>query len=136
MPQDDGSGVNNIEGNDLPFAPPVTFTIAYQHDFLLSNGALIRPFVKFHWEDEMHFTEGNFDAIPALSDKRDSIGTVDATLRFESPSGTWVAEAFVYNATDERFQTYWVDANQPDAPLFTWNAPRTYGLRMSYNFSP
>jgi len=136
VPQDDGSGTNSIEGNRLPFAPPATFTITYQHDFRLANGGLLRPWVKFHWEDEMHFTEGNFDAIPALSQKRDAIGLVDATLRYESPGGAWSMEAFVYNATNERFQTYWVDSNQPDAPLFTWNAPRTWGLRMAYNIRP
>ncbi len=133
IPQDDGTGVVDIEGNELPYSTPVSFTMAYEHEFELDNGALLKPYVKFHWEDEMHFTEGNFDAIPALSDKRDAFGTLDATLRYVSADDTWTVEAFVYNATDERFQTYWVDSNQPDAPLFTWNGPRTYGIRASYN---
>ena len=136
IPQDDGSGTVDIEGNELPYSTPISFTIAYQHDFQLSNGATLSPYAKFHWEDEMHFTEGNFDAIPALSDKRDAIGVLDATLRYENQDRTWAVEAFVYNVTDERFQTYWVDSNQPDAPLFTWNAPRTWGLRATYNISP
>ena len=89
MPQDDGSGTSNIEGN--------------------------------------------VDAIPSLSDKRSEIDTLDATLRYTSPENTWSVEAFIYNVTDERFQTYWVDSNQPDAPLFTWNAPRTWGVRFAYN---
>ena len=92
--------------------------------------------MKFHYEGEMHFTEGNFDAIPAFSDKRDEIGTLDATLRYTSPENDWSIEAFVYNATDERFQTYWADSNQPEAPLFTWNAPRTWGIRASYHIHP
>ena len=136
VPQDDGSGAVDIEGNELPYSTPVSFTVAYQHDIQLKNGAILRPYAKFHWEDEMHFTEGNFDAIPSLSDKRDSIGVLDMTLRYESPENTWAVEAFVYNATDERFQTYWVDSNQPDAPLFTWNAPRTWGVRATYNVRP
>ena len=111
-------------------------TVAYQHEFQLPNGATLSPYAKFHWEDEMHFTEGNFDAIPSLSDKRDAIGILDATLRYESRDKDWSVEAFVYNVTDERFQTYWVDSNQPDAPLFTWNPPRTWGLRATYNISP
>ena len=133
VPQDDGSGSVDIEGNELPYSTPVSFTVAYEHEFELANGAVLKPYVKFHWEDDMHFTEGNFDAIPALSDKRDAFGTLDATLRYTSRDDTWAIEAFVYNATDERFQTYWVDSNQPEAPLFTWNAPRTYGIRASYN---
>ena len=136
IPQDDGSGTVSVAGNELPYSTPISLTAAYQHDFILGNGAVLRPYVKFHWEDEMHMTEGNFDAIPALSDKRDSIGTVDATLRYETEDQKWSVEAFVYNATDERFQTYWVDSNQPDAPLFTWNAPRTWGIRATYNIRP
>ena len=84
----------------------------------------------------MHFTEGNFDAIPGLSQKRDAFGTLDATVRYISPAEDWNVEFFVYNATDERFPTYWVDSNQPGAPLFTWNAPRTWGLRATYSLSP
>lgn len=136
VPQDDGSGTSNIEGNELPYSTPVSLTVAYSHDFVLGGGATITPYLKFHYEDEMHFTEGNFDAIPALSDKRDEIGTLDATLRYTSAENTWSVEAFVYNMTDERFQTYWVDSNQPDAPLFTWNAPRTWGVRFAYNVRP
>ncbi|MDH4256204.1 MAG: TonB-dependent receptor, partial [Gammaproteobacteria bacterium] len=136
VPQDDGSGQVDIAGNELPYSTPISFTIAYEHEFELRGGMRLIPYVKFHWEDEMHFTEGNFDRIPALSDKRDAFGTVDATLRLVDADNRWSIEAFAYNLTDERFQTYWVDSNQPDAPLFTWNAPRTYGLRASYNIRP
>ena len=136
VPQDDGSGNVDIAGNELPYSTPLSFTVSYAHDFDLRSGAVVTPWVKFHYEGEMHFTEGNFDAIPAFSDKRDEIGTLDATLRYTSPKNDWSIEAFVYNATDERFQTYWADSNQPEAPLFTWNAPRTWGIRASYHIHP
>jgi iron complex outermembrane receptor protein len=133
VPQDDGSGAVDIAGNKLPYSTPVSFTVGYTHDFVMGHGGTVTPYVKFHYEGEMHFTEGNFDAIPALSQKRDEIGVVDATLKYTSRDNNWSVEAFVYNMTDERFQTYWVDSNQPDAPLFTWNAPRTWGLRANYH---
>ena len=136
VPEDDGSGEVDIAGNELPYSTPVSLTVAYRHDLWLGNGGRVVPYVKFHWEDEMHFTEGNFDAIPGLSQKRDSFATLDATVRYVSPADIWNVEFFVYNATDERFPTYWVDSNQPGAPLFTWNAPRTWGLRAAYNLRP
>ena len=136
VPQDDGSGQVDIAGNHLPFSTPVSLTVAYQHDFPLANGGVIVPWIKFHWEDEMHFTEGNFDAWEPLSQKRDAFGTLDATVRYIAPGDAWNVEFFVYNATDERFPTYWVDSNQPGAPLFTWNAPRSWGLRAAWNFRP
>ena len=136
VPEDDGSGAVDIAGNELPYSTPVSFTLAYEHDYRLGNGGLVVPYVKVHWEDEMHFTEGNFDAIPGLSDKRDAFGTVDATIRYISPAEDWNVELFVYNATDERFPTYWVDSSQPGAPLFTWNAPRSWGIRAAFNLRP
>ena len=136
VPSDDGSGEVDIAGNELPYSTPISMTVAYQHDLWLGNGGRVIPYVKFHWEDEMHFTEGNFDAIPGLSDKRDAFATLDATIRYVAPGDTWNVEFFVYNATDERFPTYWVDSNQPGAPLFTWNAPRTWGIRAAYNVRP
>ena len=136
VPQDDGSGQVDIEGNRLPFSTPISLTVAYAHDFHLGNGAVLVPYAKFHWEDEMHFTEGNYDAYEPLSQKREPFGTLDATLRYIAPGDAWNVELFVYNATDVRFPTYWVDANQPGAPLFTWNAPRTWGLRAAWNVRP
>ena len=108
-------------------------TVAYTHDIPLQNGGTVVPWVKFHYEDEMYFTEGNFDAIRSLSGKRDAIGTVDASVRYNAPDGKWGIEAFMYNVTNERFPTYWVDSNQPGAPLFTWNAPRSWGVRATWN---
>ena len=136
IPQDDGSGTVDIEGNELPYSTPASFTIAYDHVFHLGSGATVAPYVKFHWEDEMHMTEGNFDGIASLSDKRDAFGTLDATVRYTSPDAKWNIEAFVYNATDERVQTYWVPDSRPGVPLFAWNAPRTFGVRANFNFSP
>jgi hypothetical protein len=112
------------------------FTLSYNHDFLLNNGSLVSPFVKVHWEDDTHMTEGNFDALEEFSDKRESFATLDMTLRYTSPDRAWFVEAFGYNVTDERFQTYlsdWADAGRP---LFAWNRPRSYGVRFAYNLSP
>ena len=127
IPQDDGSGVNNIEGKKLPYSTPVSLTLAYEHNFYLKNNASLTPYVKFHWEDETHFNEGNFDALPQFSQRRDAFGTLDATLRYTSPDETWNVEAFVYNATDERFPIYLSD--QGSRPMFAWNAPRSWGIR-------
>jgi len=133
IPQDDGSGASDIEGNKLPYSSPVQMTLRYTHDFFLAGGATITPFVKVHWQDETHMTEGNFDALKEYSDKRDDFATVDMTLRYTSAKGNWWVEAFGYNVTDERFQTYLSDWNGASAPLFAWNAPRSYGVRFAYS---
>ncbi len=135
IPQDDGSGQNNIEGNELPYATPMEFSLSYTHEFLLNDGATISPFVKVHWEDDTHMSEGNFDDLEEFSDKRESFATQDMTLRYTSSDGNWFVEAFGYNVTDERFQTYLSDQAGAGRPLFAWNAPRSYGLRFAYSLA-
>jgi iron complex outermembrane receptor protein len=135
-PDEDGLNANTPAGNELPYSTPISFTMAYEHNFDFSNGGTLTPYVKFHWEDDMHMTEGNFDGLPSVSDKRDAFGTLDATVRYATPSGDWLFEAFIYNATDERFQTYWVPDSRPGVPLFAWNRPRSYGVKVSYNIQP
>jgi len=130
---EDQDGTFTPVGNKLPYSTPVQLTIAYNHEFELDNGGTVVPWLKFRYEGEMFFTEGNFDGIEALEGKRDEIGTLDASVRYNSPDGKWGIEAFMYNVTNERFPTYWVDANQPGAPLFTWNPPRSWGVRGSWN---
>ena len=48
----------------------------------------------------------------------------------------WFVEAFGYNVTDERFQTYLANDSGAGVPLFAWNAPRSYGVRFAYSLSP
>ncbi|MEO1573943.1 MAG: TonB-dependent receptor, partial [Pseudomonadota bacterium] len=136
IPADDGSGTSSVEGNRLPYSTPISFTVSLEHDFYLDSGARFTPFVKFHWEGDTHFTEGNFDAIPSLSQKREAFGTMDATFRYTSPSEAWNIEAFVYNLTDERFPTFLSDWPGAGAPLFAWNPPRVFGARFAYNVRP
>jgi iron complex outermembrane receptor protein len=136
IPADDGSGTSSIEGNKLPYSTPHSMTVMYEHNFPIGNGARITPWVKYHYEGEMHFTEGNFDAVDAFSDKRDAYGMLDATLKYTSAGDTWSLEAFVYNVTDERIPTYWSDWPGAGAPLYAWNAPRTLGMRFAYNIRP
>ena len=136
VPQDDGSGNSDIEGNELPYAAPYSYTVTYSHLFPLANGGSIEPWVKVHGEGDTHMTEGNFDAIASLSDKREAYATVDLSLKYTSPDENWYVEAFVYNATDERFQTFYVSGPSPDVPLFTWNQPRAYGIRAAWSRRP
>ncbi len=135
IPQDDGSGSVDIEGNELPYATPMEFTLAYAHEFIMRDGSTITPWVKVHWEDETHMSEGNFDDLEEFSDKREDFATLDMTLRYTSADGNWFVEAFGYNVTDERFQTYLSDQAGAGRPLFAWNRPRSYGLRFAYSFA-
>lgn len=136
IPPDDGSGTSSIEGNKLPYSTPTSLTVMYEHNFYLSDGGRITPWVKYHYEGEMHFTEGNFDQVDAFSDKRDPFGMMDATIRYTSPTEAFSVEAYVYNVTDERIPTYWSDWPGAGAPLYAWNSPRSVGMRFTYNIRP
>ena len=136
VPQDDGSGNSDIEGNELPYAAPYSYTVTYSHLFPLANGGSIEPWVKVHGEGDTHMTEGNFDAIDSLSDVREAYATVDLSLKYTSPDESWFVEAFAYNVTNERFQTFLVNGPSPDVPMFTWNQPRVFGIRAAWSRRP
>ncbi|MEM6641225.1 MAG: TonB-dependent receptor [Pseudomonadota bacterium] len=136
IPPDDGEGGSAVEGNRLPYTTPIQASMSIEHDIFLNSGARLTPLVKLSYSGELNFTEGNFDGLPSLSQRRDPFGIVDASVRYVSADETWNAEAFVYNLTDERFPTFWSDWPGAGAPLFAWNPPRVYGFRFAYNVRP
>jgi iron complex outermembrane recepter protein len=130
--------VMNLRGNQLPFAPEFTTALVYEHSFRVANGARLVPRLQTKYQSEMYLTDFN-----RQSDEQEAYSRTDVSLRYESPVG-WLVEAFVQNVEDEAVKNN-VDlrGNQPGAggvPGFPGVArafldpPRTYGLRVSFQF--
>jgi iron complex outermembrane receptor protein len=133
----------NQKGFNLPATPEWELNISYYHDFHLSNGGTIVPWIAVHWEDESYLTiwnvekaaqqiDINMDQVKHYDDKRESYVTVDASIQYRSPGNKWYVEAYISNATDETVQ-HW--GGIADSTSKGWmNEPRSYGARVGYNF--
>ena len=117
--------VASLRGNDLPYAPEYSTSLQYAHDFNLENGAKIVSSASFYWQAESYIREFNFPI-----DKIGSYSRADASLTYVSPSSQWKWEAYVRNLSDEVIR----NGGYPLVGLYlsNYDAPRTYGLRVSY----
>ncbi len=138
VPTDPLSPVVNLRGNKLPFAPEITGALAYEHVIRLPNGARLVPRLQAKYQSEMFLTDFN-----RPSDRQSAYTRTDLGLRYET-TDSWALEAYVLNLEDEAVKNN-VDlrASRPGTggvPGFPgvarafFDAPRTYGVRLSMRF--
>tara|TARA_R110001583_G_scaffold57841_3_gene172805 strand:- start:1143 stop:3494 length:2352 start_codon:yes stop_codon:yes gene_type:complete len=132
-----------LDGNTLPFSPEYAFSLAYMHEFMLSNGAYIRPRVSMTYQDEMFLTQENYGDRPAgtidandpgESDvaTQEAYSKFDMSLTYMSADEKWSIEGFVNNVTNEAIKAdSQIGAYQS---AYQWAPSRESGVRVLYNF--
>lgn len=131
----------NLKGNELPSSPKFSINVNYSHDFNLSYGALIQPWIGVNWRDDSYYSYFNVDkhtekfvtdTPEAFSDTRPAVTYVNLGIKYVAPDDKWNIEAFVNNATDE-VDFYWASGGDGliKGPV---SMPRFYGIRANYNF--
>jgi len=118
----------DLSGNVLPKTPDFEFSLTYLQTFHLPNAATLRPSITLKWKDE-HFLR----IFNSPIDRIDAQTTLNATLRYDSPSQRWYVEGFGKNLTDEQFPIG-VFQGGPLTANELFNPPRTYGVRVGYNW--
>jgi len=48
-------------GNRLPWSPEWSLTLNYEHNWYLSNGLRLSPYLSVNWQDDVYFNNNNFD---------------------------------------------------------------------------
>jgi iron complex outermembrane receptor protein len=138
VPGDPLTPVINLRGNRLPFAPEYGGALVYEHSFKLPNGGGLFARLQTRYQSEMFLTDFN-----RASDAQKAYTRTDLSLRYETPRD-WLIEAFVLNVEDEAVKNN-VDlrgsqpgvggvAGFPGVARAFFDAPRTYGLRVSLRF--
>ncbi len=133
----------NLKGNELAVSPEYKLHLTAEHAFILGDMGTIQPWATVHWEDDSYLTIWNVEkhvdnldfAIPDediryTDDKREAFSTLNSGIRFFQKD--WVVEIYGYNLTNEVVQ-YWGGAAEGVAKG-SFSMPRTYGLRISYDF--
>jgi iron complex outermembrane receptor protein len=134
----------NLKGNDLAVSPPFKFHMILEQTFHLKRPQIaVVPWLTWHWEDDSYLTIWNVDRhtddmnfviydedIRYTDDKREAWSMLHAGVRFYA--GNLMTEMFVYNLTDEVVQ--WWGGAAEQVPRGSMSVPRTYGMRISYQF--
>ena len=124
-------GSQKIKGNSLPFAPNWSVSVNYEHDIYLANGFMLQPYVSVHWQSRMWLDIFNYD-FEHLSQMQRAYAKVDASLRLSGPDERYYIELYGANLTNKDTKNFG-GFNQGHVKA-SYDAPRTYGIRLGYNF--
>ena len=121
----------SFEGNAMPWSPEYSATVNYEHNWFLSNGLRLSPYISVNWTDEMFFDKGNFGE-GALHSGQAAVTTGSFALRLINEEDRWAFEAYVRNITNERVRN-WADRG-PGFMRGSFYKPRHYGLKFNMAF--
>ncbi|MDX1626847.1 MAG: TonB-dependent receptor, partial [Wenzhouxiangellaceae bacterium] len=116
-------------GSQLPLVPELQLSWRGRYEKRLDL-----DFVDFgHFQVSGKYADESFSSLVAEERrKQDSYTIWNATAGISR--GSWTAELFVHNLTDERAELF--KNTQDDILRITTNRPRTIGLSVSYRFLP
>jgi len=130
------SGISNcldVSGNELAHAPDAALHVVYEHDFELSNGALLTPRISAHFETESWLSPFNLGE----GDRQKGYHRSDLSLRYAPASGAWYADVYVDNVEDGKVRTNagrTAVGNGQFVYLSQYLPPRTVGLNVGFWF--
>ncbi len=116
----------DYSGNRILKSPDWAATLGYQHDWIMGNGGTVTGEVLAYYMDN-HFLNFQNDSVA----KQDSYVKYDANLTYRSPQSNWFVSAYGKNITDEDVL---VSLTIIGAATGGYAAPRTYGVRVGYNW--
>lgn len=111
-------------GSDLALAPELQYNISGRYDWEVAGKNAHAQLVFAHTDDQFS------SIVVANRFKQASYDTIDGAIGINADN--WGVELFAENLTDERAQLF---INSLDTDLrVTTNRPRTWGVRISYDF--
>lgn len=123
-------GLQDMNGNSLPYSPELKFYLGAQYDWQIKMGS-VSARVDYSWTDSYFFRAYNLD-----SDTTDSFHRTNARLAWTSNDTRWYVSLYGKNLENEDVRSYQTAAasilgNVTNARYF---APRTYGVQARYSF--
>jgi iron complex outermembrane recepter protein len=118
--------IGNLEGNELPHAPPFTAYARGTYTWPLAAGGDLGFGLVVSYSDEFFYTPDNLYREPSKV-------LANANVGWTSPSDRFRVTAFVNNLTDEEYYTH----NSPLSATGGWKVPAppmTYGVRLNVDF--
>ncbi|NCP18990.1 MAG: TonB-dependent receptor [Erythrobacter sp.] len=121
----------NLAGNNLPQSPEFTITAGYDHVFDLGNSGTLTASAYTRFKSEYFLDIFNY-----RSSRQQAFSQTDLSLKYEPVNERWSIQAFVRNLENEQPLAYagFVSAGPDDTFNFTFQPPRTYGVRVGVEF--
>jgi len=120
----------DCSGFPLPRAPKWSASLAYDHTFRITDGAIVNAAISGQYGSPRWL---GFEFVPAQDAA--SYQLFDVDLTYVSASGKWSIAGFVHNVADEAVYTGGaVQGFAPPLVYATIAPPRTYGVRVKYDF--
>ena len=112
------------KGSDLALAPELQYNISARYQWEFGDNNAHAQLVVAHTDDQFS------SVVAANRFKQDSYDTLDGAIGVNADN--WGFELFAENLTDERAELF-INALDTDLRVTT-NRPRTWGIRVSYDF--
>ncbi|MEW6999158.1 TonB-dependent receptor [Colwelliaceae bacterium BS250] len=125
---DAGNGVFVMDGKDTPYTPDVTVGLGVSYTFDLGDMGTIVPHVFTYYNSGYETNRA-----PVFFGEQEDFTKIDLSVKWQSVDGDWTAKFWMNNATDELITTY-TEIFSRARVLQDYAAPRTWGLRVGYNF--
>jgi iron complex outermembrane receptor protein len=122
------SQVYYLSGQTACFSPDWTLAVDASYEFDLGGMGRLVPGAYIYASDSYKTTN-----VPYFFTHQDSYTTVDLRLTWYQDQGPWSVRGYVTNATDETVQVGGDQFSEGRA-VADFNAPRTYGVSVRYNF--
>ncbi|MGE0623756.1 MAG: TonB-dependent receptor [Pseudomonadales bacterium] len=128
----EGPPVIDLSGERLNRAPEYTVALTAQYDFQLGRNGVLTARTDYYWQDEVYYRPQNIQRHRA-----DDFYNWDARLVWTTADARFTVDAFIRNITDEdalRSITISDGLSTGNNTFDSYYPPRTYGLRVGWNF--
>ncbi len=130
-----GAPTVSLEGNELPRAPNVTSTLGALYNWELGGSGNIEIWGNWQYTDSQFFTPFNRSNF-----EQDSYHVLNASLTYRTADNRWALSVYGDNLGDEDYFTNALESGVPTpgvdplVPQFFVGAPRTWGVRVKFNY--
>jgi hypothetical protein len=135
--------IESLDGNKLPYAPTISASVNYAHDFDLGDyGAFsVQGFANISssyyltmWNVECYTSAHTGEQVCDNGDLQDAYFTLDANLTYNAPFADWYVELFGNNLTDTRIANSSRRNGADEVVNYAFNARRHMGVRAGYKW--
>jgi iron complex outermembrane receptor protein len=116
-------------GDQLPQAPHVSLVLGSAYQWKPTYSGSLRLSLDYRYQSKVYFNPYHDPAVA-----QDAYSLLNAGIGYEHQKGTWYAELYGKNLTDELYAQNIVRLDPAMGTVRIWGEPRTFGIRLGYRW--